>query len=349
MLRDFMQRLLQAAGCPNESAGIAADAFLEADLRGIGLQGLDHLPSMIRELRLGHIDPAGMPRIAKDGPAYLLIDGQRGPGQVAAVFATDLAIRKARSAGVCCAGIVNSADIFMIGFYAERIARAGHIGLVFSDAPPLVHPFGGVERVLGTNPLALAFPTEDDHPALIDMATSAMSASRVRQAAYFDEPLPEGVGVDGAGQPSTHAADVRRGAIGPLAGHKGFALGLAVALLSGPLVGAQVVSALKGFLDAASGPAGSKGHLLLAIDPACFGDPQEFRAAVSAYLKEIRSSRKAAGVSEIRVPGERVFAERERSLREGVRIYDVVWENAARLAADLGVAIPELRSPALGP
>lgn len=342
VLRDFIERLLRASGCRAESARIAANALLEADLRGIGLQGLDHLPSMIRALRAGHIDPDGSPRIAKEGDAFVLIDGGRGPGQVAALFAVDVAIGKARKAGICCAGIVNSSDIFMIGYYAELIAHAGLVGLVFSDAVPLVHPFGGTERLLGTNPLALSFPTAEENPVLVDLATSAMSASRIRQAAYFDEPVPDHVGVDVHGQPTNVAAEIRQGAIGPLAGHKGFALSLAVALLSGPLVGAQVGRALSGWLQGQQGPAGIKGHLILAIDPSCFGDPQLFRAAVSGYLNEIRTSRKAAGVSEIRIPGERAFAARQRSLRDGVPIYDVVWQNTSKLAAELGVTIPAL-------
>jgi L-2-hydroxycarboxylate dehydrogenase (NAD+) len=340
LLRELMEGVLRAAGCRADAATTAATVFLEADLRGVGLQGLDHLYSMISSLRTGKIDPAGTPHIVRDGGAFALIDGAKGPGQVAAVFAVDVVITKARNAGVACVGVVNSSDIFMIGYYAELIARAGLVGFVFTDSAPLVHPFGGTERLLGTNPLAIAFPTAEDHPVVIDLATSAMSASRVRQASYFGEELPDDIGVTVDGKPTTVAAEIRRGAIGPLAGHKGYALGLAVALLSGPLVGAQVGKALSGWLDPELPSAGVKGHLFLAIDPSSFGDPLSFRHATSAYLNDIRRSRKAAGVSEIRIPGDRAFAARERSLREGVTIYEVVWQNIAKLAAELGVPLP---------
>ncbi len=340
VLRDLMERLLIAAGCGPEVADVAANAFLEADLRGIGLQGLDHIPTTIRGLRNGRIKRDSKPQIIKEGPAYALVDGNNGVGQVAAVFAADLAVRKAGKAGCCAVGVVNSSDIFMVGYYVERIARAGLIGFVFSDAPPLVHPFGGVERVLGTNPLAIAIPTADQ-PIVFDMATSAMSASRIRQAAYHGETVPEGIGLGSDGRETQDAAEIRKGAIGPLAGHKGFGLGLCVGLLSGPLVGASVGKNLAQWLEDAPGAAGSKGHFFVAVDPAAFGDTMAFRRVASAYVTEIKTSRKAPGVTEIRIPGERSLAQRERSLRDGVAIYEVVWERTAELAKDLGVQMPD--------
>ncbi len=341
VLRDLMERLLAAAGCGSEVAVVAADAFLEADLRGIGLQGLDHMPTMIRGLRNGRIKPDGKPQIVKEGPAFALVDGNYGAGQVAAIFAGDLAVRKAGKAGCSAVGVVNSSDVFMLGFYVERIARAGLIGFAFSDAPPLVHPFGGIERVLGTNPLAIAIPTAEAHPIVLDMATSALSASRIRQAAYHGEDVPEGIGLGPDGRETQDAAEIRQGTIGPLAGHKGFGLGLCVGILSGPLVGAAVGAALAQWLEDAPGAAGAKGHFFMAVDPAAFGDAAAFRNAVSAYVSEIKTSRKAPGVTEIRVPGERAFAERERSLRNGVSIYEAVWERTAELAKDLGVQMPD--------
>jgi L-2-hydroxycarboxylate dehydrogenase (NAD+) len=339
-LRALMEKLLVASGCDADGARIAAGIFLEADLRGIGLQGLDHLPTMVRSLRSGKIDPAGKPHTLKEGAAFALVNGGRGPGQLAAMFAVDLAIVKARKCGVACIGVVDSADIFMIGYYVEQIARAGLVGFAFTDSPPLVHAHGGSERALGTNPLAIGVPTAGPDPIVLDFSTSAWSASRIRQAAYHGETVPENIGVDSAGQPTRDASKIRDGAISPLAGHKGFGLSLCVALLAGPLVGAQVGHALDGWMTSEPGRAGIKGHLFLAIDPACFGDPSAFRAAVSVYVDEIKRSRKAPNATEIRVPGERAFAARTRSLRDGVEIYDAVWTNVAKLAAELGVAMP---------
>lgn len=339
-LRDLMERMLRAAGCDADAAAIAADVFLEADLRGIGLQGLDHLPTMIRSLRSGKTIGGGKPRIIKDGAAFALVDGDAGPGQVAAVLAADLAAAKAHDAGTAAVGVINSSDIFMLAYYSERIARAGLIGFAFSDAPPLVHAHGGIDRVLGTNPMSIAVPVDGPRPLVLDFATSAWGRSRVRQAAYYDEALPDGIGVDEEGRPAGRAVELLDGAISPMAGHKGFGLSLCVALLSGPLVGARVGKALMGSLTGEPGGPVGKGHLFLAINPACFGDPAAFRRSASEYIDEIKQSRKAPGVTDIRIPGERAFATREASLRDGVSIYEVVWNNTAKLAAELGVAMP---------
>src|SRR5947208_828965 len=137
-LRRPMEDLLKAAGCKTRVAATIADVFLEADLRGHSIQGLDHMFTMLRDLRSGRIDAAATPRITHDKPGSALVDGRHGPGQIAALFAVALAVRKARRTGCAAVGITRSSDIFMLGYYAERIARAGIIGIVFSNAPPRV-------------------------------------------------------------------------------------------------------------------------------------------------------------------------------------------------------------------
>jgi LDH2 family malate/lactate/ureidoglycolate dehydrogenase len=337
-LASIIVQLLTACGCSEQDASTCADIFLDADLKGIGLQGLDHLPTLIRHLQTGRTDPRSTPYIVHENVSTVLIDGRRGLGQVNARCAADVAIRKAREAGCAAVGVVNTGDFFMAGYYAERIARAGIVGLVFSDAPPLVHPHGGTQRMFGTNPLAIGIPTADPDPIVHDMATSALSASRIRQAAYFNEDVPPDTGVNQHGQPTRSAKEIREGAIAPLAGHKGFGLALCVALLSGPLVGAWCGPALQGWMTDTPGEGVARGQFFLAIDPSSFGDPAAFLHKVSKYVNEIKSSSKAPGVQEIRVPGERAFALRRKQLAAGeVAIYDTVWRQTLQLAKSLNV------------
>ena len=255
-----MERLLCACGCPDELASAAAEVFLEAELRGIGVQGIDYLPYLIANLRAGNIDPAGRPRIVKESAAAALVDGGNGLGQPAALLAADTAARKAREAGAAAVGITRSQDIFMIGYYAERIACSGCVGIVCTSGGPLVHAHGGVDRVLSTNPIAFGIPTEARDPIVFDMATSAISNARIRQAAYHGEQVPPGSGVGPDGLPTTDAATIRKGAIGPLAGYKGFGLSLCVAMLSGPLTGSGFGAALAGAIVGER--ADSQGHFM---------------------------------------------------------------------------------------
>lgn len=341
VLRDLMERLLRASGCPADSAAVAADAFLEADIRGIPQQGLDHMYTMLEDLKLGRIDPKGRPRIRMERASAALIDGGRGPGQLAGVLACDVAVEKAIQTGAAAVGVSGAGDIFMIGFYAERIARRGLVGFAFSDAPPKVHAFGGTGRVMGTNPFAIGIPTADGRPFLLDMATSAWAASLVRHAMYHGEQIPDGIGVlpDGRStrDPAVMAA---QGAIGNFGGAKGFGIGMMVGIFSGLLTGCTTGPGLKGWLSHDPGEAGRKGHFFMAVNPAAFGDLRAFQRAASRYLDDIRRSKPASNTA-IRIPGERPFAERERSVRAGrVRVYEAVWQRTAKFAAGLGVTMP---------
>jgi len=340
-LRCLVIALLEATGCSQCNAESAAEVFLEADLRGVSGQGIDYLPYMIDNLRKGNIDPRAEPRVARESGATVTIDGQRGPGQTAALLATRLVIEKAQRHGVGVAGIGNSTDVFMIGYYADLIASNGLAALVFSSGPPLVHPHGGVERMLSTNPIAFAFPTDGEVRVVCDVSTSAVSGWRLRQASYYKEELPLGSGVDAAGMPTRDASAIKQGAISPLGGHKGFALGFSVAALSGLLNASQVGAALGGWQ--AEGPIGYFGHTFIAIDPRALYPEHNFEGAVGQYVRDIKQSRKAPGVSEIRVPGERAARARKQSMDAGVAVLETTWQIISRLALEMGVQMPSAR------
>ena len=314
---------------------------MEADLRGHSIQGLDHLFSTIEGLRSGSINPRARPRIVREGAAFALVDGDRALGQVAAGFAMDVAAAKSNTSGCAAVGFVNADDIFMLGYYAERFARRGLVSLVMSNTyPTRVHAAGGIDGVLGTNPLAIGVPSDGSHPVVIDMATSTSAIGHVRIASYSDEPLPAGIAIDAEGRATSNPKSALAGALTPMAGHKGFGLGLGVALLSGPLIGAAIGRALEQVFENPETTSDARGHLFVTLAPAAFGDPDKFRAAVRHYLDEIKRSRRAPEVEEILIPGERGFRQREDSLKHGALVFESVWENTAKLAAELGVSMP---------
>jgi LDH2 family malate/lactate/ureidoglycolate dehydrogenase len=343
ILQDLLERMFQAAGCSPHNATIMAEGAIEADLRGHYVQGTDHIFSTLRDLRKGILKGKAEPVIARQTAATALVDGHGVPGHVGGRFATDLAVRKAREAGTASIGLLDSGDIFMLGYYASAIAEAGLVGFVLTNSwPPRVHPYGGIDRVLGTNPLAIGVPARGEDPVVLDLATSVSAVSHVRIANYYSDPIPPGVAIDGDGNPTTDAGVALEGVLSPLGGHKGFGLGLCVALLSGPLVGGVLGEALERVAGAGDESAGARGHLFMAVDPAAFGDPEKTLAGVSTYLEEIRASRKAPGIDKILIPGERSFDHRRRNLKEGVPILDEVWNRTAELAAGLGVEMPTI-------
>ena len=332
-LREFLERLLRACGCPDEIARVQADMHFEADLRGIGIQGLDHMFNFFEEVQEGHIIPTALPEVVQDKGATVLIDGHGGLGVPAASLAIDIAVERSKEFGSCIVGITNSSDVFMLGIYGEKIARRGRVAIVATNAPARTHAHGGSEAVLGTNPLVIAIPTPGPNPILLDMATSHWAASYFRQAAYHGEQIPEGMAFGPDGQPTLDPEEALRGGIAPLAGHKGYGLVLCLGMLTGPLIGSPVGKILTGGWNL--------GHLFIVIDPAAFGDSDAFLSGVQAHIDEVKSSRKAPGFDEIRVPGERLFAMRDRQLSEGIEIDEQVWERAEALARELSVEIPD--------
>lgn len=341
-LQDFLERMFTAAGCDRENARITAEGVIEADLRGHRIQGTDHIASIVKALKSGSIRGQARPRIVRETPATAQVDGDGATGYVAGRFAVDIAIRKAKAVGAGVVGIVRAGDLFMLGAYVERIARAGLAGMTFTNGAFRVHAPGGIDPVIGTNPVAFGFPVADGDPVVIDFAISTAALGHVRIASYTDEPIPKGVAIDRDGKPTTNAKAAIDGAFTAIGGHKGFALGLAGTLLSGPIIGALVgrerVEAAK-----AGGPP-ERGHTVIAIDPAAFGDMGTTLKRTRRFLDDIKASRKAPGVDEVLIPGERSFRTRRRSLAKGVEILETSWRNTLQLADELGVKAPAVEA-----
>jgi LDH2 family malate/lactate/ureidoglycolate dehydrogenase len=170
------------------------------------------------------------------------------------------------------------------------------------------------------------------------MATTQIASSRVRQAAYYGEPVPPGSGIGPDGFPTTEAAAIRKGALSPLGGHKGFGLALAVALLCGPLTGSGIGPELSGWQH--EGETETQGHLMIAIDPAAFGDSSEFLARCEWYLNLIKRSKVADGADGIRIPGERAGMELARQSAEGIKVLARTWSILEQYASEYGVQVP---------
>jgi LDH2 family malate/lactate/ureidoglycolate dehydrogenase len=342
-LRAFMEDLLRAVGLDDDDAATVANIHLESDMRGVYPQGFNHLiNSHLQYFMEDRADPRGKPAVVKEGPSFALIDGHSGPGPTAALMACDVAARKAETSGTAIVGITNSHDLFQAGLYAENIARRGHVALIFSDdVVPVVHPLGGTQPIIGSNPLAWAAPTLAD-PFVIDFTPCATLPTYVRYSQRYGAHMDEGLMHDADGNPTTdpahvcagieHSLDV--GAIDP-GGNKGYGMLLMIDFLSGALMGADMG------MDHITKERPCKGHLLMAINPGLFHSADAFRTAVSARMDDIRGSKKAPGVDAIRMPGDGSFARRKASLEAGVVEIDAFcWEDGLKLAKRLGIEAP---------
>lgn len=330
----IIRALLQKLGVSEEQAGVTAEVLAEGDLRGFASHGILRLPYILRALKRGTIVAKAKVEVMRETPATALINGGHGLGHYIATRAMHTAIEKAKKQGVAAVGVYNSNHFGIAGYYAELAMREGLIGIVTTTTDALVHPWGGVEPLLGTNALAIGIPSKP--PVLLDMAMSVAARGKLVKAMKEGKSISESWAIDSEGRPTTDPKKGLAGALSPFGGVKGYGLAFMLELLAGPLVGAAAGKEVHGTLEPVEGFS-TKGDFMIAVDPATFGSVDEFKARVQKFVTQLKESRKAPGFEEILVPGEPEFRIREKRLHESIPIADEVWAEIKQIAKEFGV------------
>lgn len=325
-VRNAARQALQRSGVPAIHAERQVDLWLDADLRGISSHGLLRLPRIVQRIEGGLADPVTRGTHVWRGDSFLEVDGERGLGPVVALAALEAVTERARETGVAIAAVANAQHIGMLAWYAEHVAAAGQVAIVLSTSEALVHPWGGRQALLGTNPIAIGVPTGDAEPFVMDTATSIVSMGEIHDRAHRGLSLEPGWALDELGEPTTNAEAAKLGAIAPFGQAKGYALGLAFELLVSTLTGAALGRDVQGTLDAEH--LCNKGDIFIVID--------RVRAVgIANYLDIIRNTAPANGFDAVLVPGERGLAQKAKRLVEGVPIADPVWDQIQILSGEL--------------
>lgn len=335
-LEVWVRALLEGSGLVASAAEPVAHSLVDASLRGVDSHGVLRVPIYARRLREGLMTLDPRPSVLREDGAVALVDGDEGPGAVAGLFATDLALRLAGEHGIGVVGVRRSSHYGAAGYYVRRAARAGFVALTMTNAEPFVVPFGGSEWALGTNPIAFAAPTPDGVFEL-DMATSQVAVGKVLLAREKGVPLEPGWAVDADGAPTTDA-DAATAAV-PLGGYKGFGLALLVEVLSGVLSGSGIGHGVGRMYDDWDRRQ-DVGHFFLALDPARTVGREQFAVAMAGLLATMKAIAPAPGVDEVLVPGEpQDRMERDRRA-SGIPLPVAVCESLEELGRDLGVSSP---------
>ncbi len=259
--------LLGAAGMPDGPAGRTAWALVTADTWGLGSHGLLRLPFYLRRFERGGADPAATLRMVSESPAAAAYDGGNGLGHWQVWRAAEQATAKAATTGIAVVSVGNSGHCGSLGLYTLPMVEAGLVGLVFSNGPAVMPPWGGRSPVLSTSPLAAGIPTTP-RPAIVDLATSAVARGTIAQHRASGQPLEPGWAFDAAGQATTDPADALAGMLAPMGGAKGYALAFLVEALTGGLVGPNLAGDVADPLSDASAATPQRiAHLVIAIDP----------------------------------------------------------------------------------
>lgn len=335
-LERLAAELLERLGLPAADAALTARVLVAADLEGVETHGLGRLPNYVARLRQGLVNPAPEMRFLRRKGGAALLDADNGMGQLATVRAMEEAIRLAGEYGTGWVAVRGSNHFGAASYYCRMAAEAGMIGLVFSNTPPGMAPYGGREPFLGTNPLGVGVPAGDGPPVILDMATSAVARGQVLKANRNGQPIPPGAAIDADGAPTTDAAAALKGALLPMAGAKGYGLALVIELLTGVLAGAAVARELPSFFDNWEQPS-NVGHLVGALDIGAFAEPVRFAERAGQLVSDLRQVPPAVGHEAVRVPGEQRARVSARRTAEGVPLAAGTAEQLAALAAELGV------------
>ena len=338
-LRTFGTEVLLALGVPEDDARLVADSLVQADLWGHQSHGLLRLPWYAARLRSGAMAARTDPEVLSDTGPLVMLDGRDGIGQVLADRARALAVERARRFGVGVVGVRNSNHFGTAMYFTRRAAHDGCVAILTTNASPAMAPWGGREKVLGTNPWSIAAPGPDGRIVAVDIANTAVARGKIYLAKNRGEPIPETWALSPDGAPTTDAAEGVLGVILPMAGHKGYAITFLMDVLSGALTGSGVGTDVRGPYE----PEGSSrcGHLFLALDPAAFGDPAEYRGRVGRLVEQVKGVPLAQGFDEVFCPGEvEDRAEAATLAAGGIVLAEQSLADLHALATSCGVAFP---------
>lgn len=306
---------LRGIGYNEEGARIIADHCIDAALCGYEYSGLAKI------LNIPDSPNFKQPRrpltVLRETDVSIAFDGGNENGMLALYYAAEATIKKAQAHGIA---LVTVTDSWMSGrsaYFVEMIAKAGLVAIHTASSPQMVAPPGGAASVLGTNPVAIAVPSSRG-PVVLDMGTSAFMMTEVMLRERLGELLPEGVAIARDGAPTRDPAEARRGALLPFGGYKGFGLALMVQAL-GVLAGSSTEQN-SGF-----------GYLFIAFRPDLLGPAELAERRVAELIERVKAVPRQQGVDEIRIPSERAFRSRERLLREGLEIDQLVYDQLVAL------------------
>jgi LDH2 family malate/lactate/ureidoglycolate dehydrogenase len=321
---EALELLFQDAGLPPPDARLCADWLTDAEASGVTSHGVSRVPMYLDALRRGKI--AAIPKIVVEQtrPGVLLVDGGNGMGVVAGTVALERAISAAAEAGIAIAAVRRSNHYGAAAYLLKRATAAGYIAFTASNGSPAMAVHGGADPIIGTNPMAAAFPAAEPENALaFDIATSVAAFGKMRQAQREGRPIPADWVIAPDGSPTTDPALGMKGALLPMSGAKGSALALMVEMLAGVLSGAAIGTAVGNPNHQSPAPA-DVGHIFVVIDPGAFLPPRQYESRTRQFGEMVRASRPAGNGPQVRLPGPGAHVRRAAASEAGLRLSDDV-------------------------
>ena len=346
-LRIFITQFFKKLGCPADDARAIADAFVRAELRNLSSHGMIRLKDHYQLWEAGRLNVHPDIRVVHETPGTAVVDGDNGVGMLVATRAMQVAMEKAKKSGSGWVAVRNSNHFGIGSYYALMAVENDMIGLAMTNGNPLVAPANSVDRLLGTNPIAVAVPAGKEPPFVGDFSTTPIARGKLAVAAKKGEKVPYGYVQDKEGNPSDDPDILKQGgAMVPLGGdlahgsHKGYALGAIVDILSGVLSGANFgpfVPPNLAYLPLPDEQVGKgMGHFFGAWRIDAFQPAEEFKARMDRWIEIFRNAKPAPG-KKVLIPGDIEREAEERLSKEGITILPAIQKDVKELADKLGI------------
>lgn len=342
-LREFTREVFIHMGCSLEHAAMASEVLVSADLRGIDSHGVARLSGYVRLWEAGRINPKPNIRIVHETPSTAVVDGDGGLGLVVAPFAMEVAMQKAAAVGSGWVSVKHSNHFGIAGYHAMKALERDMIGMAMTNASPLVAPTFAKERMLGTNPIAVAIPADQQPPFVADFATTTAANGKLEILQRKSEEAPVGWIQDKDGHSSTNPHELKDGgALLPLGGdrehgsHKGYCLGAIVDIFSAVLSGANYgpwAPPFVSFLPLPPDPVGEGlGHFFGAMRVDAFRPADEFKQHMDKWIGRFRSATPVEG-QQVLIPGDPEREMQKERLEKGIPVLAPVVKDLQDVAA----------------
>ncbi|MEP2771761.1 MAG: Ldh family oxidoreductase [Fulvivirga sp.] len=346
-LSKFTTDVFLAMGCSDSDASLATNVLLKADLRGIDSHGVARLIGYVRLWEADRINPKPEIKIVHETPSTAVVDGDAGLGLVVAPKAMEIAMEKARNVGTGWVSVKNSNHFGIAGYHAMMALAQDMVGMAMTNASPLVAPTFAKERMLGTNPIAVAIPSDKQPPFVADLATTTAANGKLEILQRKDEDAPLGWIQDRDGNPSTNAHELKEGgALLPLGGdrehgsHKGYALGSIVDIFSAVFSGANYgpwAPPFVSFLPLSDNPVGEGlGHFVGAMRIDAFRPAGEFKSHMDNWISRFRETEAVEG-KKVLIPGDPEREMETKRNNDGIPLNDKVVADLKEVGKKLGV------------
>lgn len=340
-LYKFSKEVFQSMGCPEEDATLATEVLLSADLRGIDSHGIARLIGYVRLWETHRINATPQVRVVHETPSTAVVDGDSGLGLVVAPKAMEIAIQKAQIAGTGWVAVKNSNHFGIAGYHAMKALASDMIGMAMTNASPLVAPTNSLERLLGTNPIAVAIPAKEQPAFVADFATTTAANGKLEILQRKNQDAPVGWIQNAQGQSSTNPNELKAGgALIPLGGetgsHKGYCMGAVVDIFSAVLSGANYgpwVPPFVSFLPVSPNPVGEGiGHFFGAMRVDAFRPADEFKTHMDNWITTFRNSKAQNPENPVLIPGDPERETTTKRQQEGISLLAPVVKDLESLA-----------------